>query len=100
MVSICSPINIRKTIVTRHQVQQEQLTPEGDGENSSNSFILLDGTNDKKSQRSAHEDLSGEGIFTNFAELRNIIVTEKTTTHLLELLNTSAILTDQYLETL
>ena len=70
---------------------------ETDGDNSSNSF-MLDGINDR-SRISAHEDAI-DGIFTNYIDLRSFMVTEKTITQLLELLDTSCLMNEQIWSTL
>ena len=56
-----------------------------DQDNSSNSFMMLDGQN-TRSWISAQED-AFDGVFTNYLDLRSFIVTEKTVTLLLDLLD-------------
>ena len=60
--------------------------------------MMLEGANDR-SRISAYDETQ-DGIFTNYVDLRAIIVSEKTITQLLDLLNIPAILIDGAWKTL
>lgn len=70
-------MSLKKAITVRQPVHEGML--ETDCDNSSNSFMMLDGANDR-SRISAHEADAIDGIFTNYVDLRSFIVTEKTIT--------------------
>jgi len=81
-------MQLREQILVSQAISEKEALYESDGDNSlSVSYEMTEGNHTAdKSQKSGHEDVT-DGVYTSYSDLRQVIVTEKTVSQLLEFLN-------------